>query len=147
MSLTVCCIVAHALRGSLSCCAHSAGAPILKLNTAMSAVRYFVLNFKNSLFILAFNETNAPIPQQFNGVGKPSALGASSEDARAWKKSASPQKKLRRFRFRSPFRSSFSRGACEHDKPSSRPLSVRFPAVLQHRRANDLPARSKSTDF
>src|SRR5271167_669258 len=93
MSLTVCCIVAHALRGSLSCCAHSAGAPILKLNIAMSAGRYFVLNFQSSLFILAFNEVNSEIPQQFNGVGKPSKLGACSEDARVWKKSASPQKK------------------------------------------------------
>src|SRR5260370_32589066 len=65
MSLTVCCIVAHALRGSLSCCAHSAGAPILNPNTAMSRGRHFVMNLKNSLFILAFNEANAPIPQQF----------------------------------------------------------------------------------
>jgi hypothetical protein len=92
MSLTICCIVAQALMGSLSCCAHSAGAPILKLNTTMSAGRYFVLNFQNSLFILAFNEVNSEIPQQFNGVGKPSKLRACSEDAQAWKKSVSPQK-------------------------------------------------------
>src|SRR5271166_3383252 len=64
MSLTICWIVAHALMGSLSCCARSAGALIPKLSAVTSPKRQFVLNFKKCVVINAPNDTDWGIPRE-----------------------------------------------------------------------------------
>ncbi|CEF49161.1 unnamed protein product [uncultured bacterium] len=147
MSLTVCCIVAHALRGSLSCCAHSVGAPILKLNICDECREVLRSEFPKLLVHTGVQRGKFGNPSTIQRCWQTVQIAGMFRRRPSLEEVCQPSEKLRRFRFRSPFRPSFSRGACEHDKPSSRPLSVKFPAALQYQRTNGLPARSKSTDF